>query len=81
MNRQGWFLSRSGNRIRLYMAGNNFLLKKLMDPLTIADAGIALCHLRLAAQREGRFRSALREEGVPPVRKNYSCVWSIELAD
>jgi nitroreductase len=81
MNRQGWFLSRSGNRLRLYMAGNNFLLKRLMDPLTIADAGIALCHLVLAARREGRFRSAPREEGIPPIRKNYSYVGSIELAE
>ena len=79
MNRQGWFLSRSGNRFRLYMAGNNFLLKRLMDPLTIADAGIALCHLRLAAQHEGRFRSALWEENIPPIRKKYSYVWTIEL--
>jgi nitroreductase len=79
MNRQGWFLSRSGNRIRLYMADNNFLLKRLMDSLTTADAGIALCHLRLAAQHQGRFRSALHEEGVPPIRRNYSYVWTIEL--
>jgi hypothetical protein len=79
MNRQGWFLSKSENKIRLYMAGNNFLLKKLMDPLTIADAGIALCHLISAARHEGVFRSAFHEEALPRIRKNYSYVWTVEL--
>lgn len=79
INRQGWFLSRSENKIRLYMAGNNFLLKKLMDPLTTADAGIALCHLMTAARREDAFLSAFYEEAVPRIRKNYSYVWTVEL--
>jgi hypothetical protein len=62
------------------MAGNNLLIKKLMDPLTTADAGIALCHLRLAARYSGEFAAAWREEGVPPVKKNYSYVWTVEVA-
>jgi hypothetical protein len=80
MNRQGWYLSAEGNKIRLHMAGNNFLIKKLMDPLTTADAGIALCHLRLAARQSGGFVSAYREEGVLPVKKNYSYVWTVEVS-
>jgi hypothetical protein len=79
MNRQGWYLSAEGNKIRLSMAGNNFLIKKLMDPLTVSDAGIALCHLRLGALRNGGFVSAYSEDGVAPVKKNYSYVWTIEV--
>ncbi|MDR1949137.1 MAG: hypothetical protein LBQ38_07080, partial [Spirochaetaceae bacterium] len=68
MNRQGWYLSEEdvrggsepGRGIRLFMAGSNFFLKKLMDPLTAADAGIALCHLWIAARKSGEFVSACR---------------------
>lgn len=79
MNRQGWYLSQAENKIRLHMAGNNFLLKKLMDPLTIADGGIALCHLVLAARRSGEFVSACREDGVEEAVKNYSYLWTVVL--
>jgi nitroreductase len=79
MNRQGWYLSQVENKIRLHMVGNNFLLKKLMDPLTIADAGIALCHLVLAARRSGEFASVCREDGVGETRKNYAYVWTVVL--
>jgi hypothetical protein len=79
LNRQGWYLSQGENKIRLYMAGNNFLLKKMLDPLTVADAGIALCHLRAAALHSGVFLSAAREENAAEGPKNYSYVWSIFL--
>ncbi|MDR1253007.1 MAG: nitroreductase family protein [Treponema sp.] len=85
INRQGWFLSgvsndsSSNNKIRLYMADNNFFLKKMLDPLTIADAGIALCHLVLAARHKDTFLSALYEENIPPFKKNYSYIWTVEL--
>jgi hypothetical protein len=79
MNRQGWYLSQAENKIRLYMAGNAFFLKKLMDPLTIADAGIALCHLVLAARHCGEFVSAYREDGVGETGKKYSYVWTVVL--
>jgi len=79
MNRQGWYLSAAGNKIRLHMAGNNFLIRKLMDPLTTADAGIALCHLILAARHNGKFAAAYREEGIEAVMKNYSYVWTVEV--
>jgi nitroreductase len=87
MNRQGWYLaeesgrdgSEPGRGIRLFMAGNNFFLKKLMDSLTVADAGIALCHLWIAAQKSGVFLSACREEAVPAPKKNYAYVWTVKV--
>jgi nitroreductase len=79
MNRQGWRLHAEGTKIRLYMANNNFLVRKLMDPLTIADAGIALCHLWTAAQALDVFRASCKEkEGVSQI-KGLSYVWTIEL--
>ncbi|MDR0629137.1 MAG: hypothetical protein LBG24_05800 [Treponema sp.] len=80
MNRQGWRLCAEGTKIRLYMANNNFLVKKLMDPLTIVDAGIALCHLWTAARALGIFRASYKEEGVPHI-KGFSYVWTIELTE
>jgi hypothetical protein len=81
MNRQGWKLYAEGTKIRLYMANNNFLVKKLMDPLTIADAGIALCHLWTAASALGVFKASFKEpEGVPP-QKGFSYVWTVELSE
>jgi hypothetical protein len=81
MNRQGWRLYAEGTKIRLYMAHNNFLVRKLMDPLTIADAGIALCHLWAVAGALGVFRAFGKEqEGVPHI-KGFSYVWTIELVE
>jgi hypothetical protein len=79
INRQGWYLSQAENKIRLHMAGNNVLLKKLMDPLTIADGGIALCHLVLAARHSGEFVSACREDRVEEVKKKYAYLWTVVL--
>jgi hypothetical protein len=45
MSRQGWKLYGEGTKIRLHMVNNNFLVRRLLDPLTIVGAGIALCHL------------------------------------
>jgi hypothetical protein len=81
MNRQGWRLYVEGTKIRLYMAHNNFLVRKLMDPLTIADSGIALCHLWIAAKALGVFRASDKEtEGVPRV-KGFSYIRTIELIE
>ena len=62
------------------MANNNFLIKKLMDPLTIADAGIALCHLWTAAKALGVFRASDKEEDVPRI-KGFSYIRAIELTE
>jgi nitroreductase len=79
LNRQNWYLSASENKIRLYMAGDNFLVKKLMEPLTIADAGIALCHLHLSAQHSGGIAASRHEDGIGGVKKNCSYVWTVEV--
>jgi nitroreductase len=81
MNRQGWKLRGEGTKIRLYMAANNILVRKLMDPLTLADAGIALCHLWTAAKALDVFRASCKEkEGIPQI-KGFSYVWTIELTE
>jgi nitroreductase len=79
LNRQGWYLTQTDNKIRLFMAGNNFLVKKLLDPMTTADAGIALCHLILAARHNGSFAASYWEEDIKAVMKNYSYVWTVEV--
>jgi hypothetical protein len=79
MNRQGWRLYAEGTKIRLYMAHNNFLVKKLLDPLTLADAGIALCHLWIAAKALGVFRTSGKEQKDIPHIKGFSYIKTIEL--
>jgi hypothetical protein len=81
MNRQGWRLQAEGTKIRLYMAHNNFLVRKLLDPLTIADAGIALCHLWTAAKALGVFRASCKEKEEVPQIKGFSYIWTIELIE
>jgi nitroreductase len=81
MNRQGWRLYAEGTKIRLYMVNNNFLVRKLMDPLTIADAGIALCHLWTATKALGVFRASGKETERVPQIKGFSYVWTIELTE
>jgi hypothetical protein len=56
-----------------------FIVKKITEPLGLADSGIALCHLWLAAQHGGSFISFTREgEGVPVIKK-YHYVWTLNL--
>jgi nitroreductase len=81
MNRQGWTLRGEGTKIRLYMANNNFLIRKLMDPLTTADAGIALCHLWIAAKALGVLGSSYKEKEGPPRLKGLSYIWTVELTE
>jgi hypothetical protein len=81
MNRQGWRLHGEGTKIRLHMANNNFLVRKLMDPLNIADAGIALCHLWIAAKALGVFKASYKEADGVPQLKGCSYVWTIELSE
>jgi nitroreductase len=81
MNRQGWRLYGEGTKIRLYIANDNFLLRKLMESLTVADAGIALCHLWIAAKALGVFKASGKEtEGLPHI-KGFSYVRTIELTE
>jgi nitroreductase len=79
MNRQGWHLSGGTDKIHLYMADGLFIMKKIMEPLGLADAGIALCHLWLAAEHDGSFGSFAKENGDLPVIKKYHYVWTVNL--
>jgi hypothetical protein len=79
MNRQGWYIEKSDKKLRLHMAADNFLVKKWMQPMTVADAGIALCHIWIAAQKTGCYGSAYREDGVGTAKKNYGYVLTMEL--
>ncbi|GHV51398.1 hypothetical protein AGMMS49579_06630 [Spirochaetia bacterium] len=53
MNRQTWYFSGDKNKIHFYMADDMLNMKKITEPLGLADPGIALCHLWLAAQHSG----------------------------
>jgi hypothetical protein len=79
MNRQSWYFSGGENRIHVYMADDNFLVKKILAPLGLADAGIALCHLWLAAEHAGNTVSFVRETAGVQVHKKYHYVGTINL--
>lgn len=69
MNLQPWYFEKSGDIMLVYEQ----ILKPPMSLVykkTAVDMGIALCHYRLACEREGReFAFARRSEG--PERKGY----------
>jgi hypothetical protein len=77
MNRQSWYFSGGENRIHVYMADDNFMVKKILAPLGLADAGIALCHLWLAAEHAGNTVSFTRE--TIPGHKKYHYIGTVNL--
>jgi hypothetical protein len=79
INRQGWYVTGDAAKLRLFMADNALLVKKLFDPLTLMDAGIALSHLWIAAAHDGRFVSFEQEPGDIPGPKKYHYTWTINL--
>jgi hypothetical protein len=79
INRQGWYITGDAAKLRLFMADNGFLVKKLFDPLTLMDAGIALSHLWIAAAHDNRFASFEQEPGNITGPKTYHYAWTINL--
>jgi nitroreductase len=79
MNRQSWYFSGGENRIHVYMADDNFMVKKILAPLGLADAGIALCHLWLAAEHNSNTVSFARETADVPTHKKYHYIGTVNL--
>jgi hypothetical protein len=78
INQQGWYFSGEKNKIRLYMNAGNFLIQKLMEPMKLADSGVALCHLWITAQKNNRFSSFEQEKGIQ-AHKKCRYIWTLNL--
>ncbi|KQM11629.1 hypothetical protein AOA80_07195 [Methanomassiliicoccales archaeon RumEn M1] len=73
MNRQSWYFTGGGDVIRVHYARS-----MLTDQMNRVNAGIALCHLWLAALHEGSAAELVREEGQDAPR-GFSYVASVML--
>jgi hypothetical protein len=85
VNQQAWFFSgdtstTAPTKIRVFEGGGPFLMKKMLAPLRLVDAGIALCHLWLTLAEAGRFKAYTMEDNIALPRKGLSYVQTAELA-
>lgn len=79
MNGQPWYFIVDGGKIHTYYKPNLGGLLSKMYNLTDLDVGIALCHLAVAGEHEGRtFEFAVMEEGVPAPPSGFSYVGTVK---
>jgi nitroreductase len=79
VNRQPWYFSGNVRYLRLFAKKNNLLSKAMFGETPGVDAGIALCHLWLAAVHENKFSAFDREENCGEVPRGYSYIWTVRL--
>lgn len=79
INRQPWFVTAEGNKLRLHMKSGNIITKAMLRNMPLVDMGIGLCHMWLAAQAAGRFSGLLREEEKISSPRGYRYVWTVQL--
>lgn len=79
MNGQPWYFIADGGKIHTYCKKNLGGLLSKMYSLTDLDVGIALCHLAMAGEHEGRpFRFAVNQEGAPTPPSGFVYVGTVQ---
>lgn len=79
MNGQPWYFIVDGSRVHTYCRTGSGGLFGKMYGFTDLDMGIALCHLAVACEHEGKeFRFAVMKEGAPVPPSGYTYVGTVE---
>lgn len=79
MNGQPWYFIVDGSRVHTYCRTGSGGLFGKMYGFTDLDVGIALCHLAVAGEHEGKeFQFALMKEGAPVPPSGYTYVGTVE---
>ena len=79
VNRQPWYLTGCDPVLRLHYKSGRFISKAMLGDMPQFDAGIALCHLWLAAEKTSRFFSFALEQPPKEARSGHTYVWTVNL--
>jgi nitroreductase len=78
-NRQPWFVTGGADALHLNIKKDGAFGKLLFKEMRFSDAGIALCHLWLAAINANSFANFERDPADPDTPKGYEYVYGIKL--
>jgi len=79
MNGQPWYFIVDGDKIYVYYKPSLGGLAGKMYHLTALDVGIALCHLAVASEHEGKpFNFAVNDSGTPTAPDGFVYVGTVE---
>jgi nitroreductase len=70
-NSQPWRFYIAGDRIDMFIGKGNAITQKLFSRLNRIDAGIALCHLKIAAKKGSKSIELRKIEGVEKAEHTY----------
>jgi nitroreductase len=79
LNKQPWYFIVDGDAVHVYYQESLGGLIGMMYKLTDVDIGIALCHMAVASEHEGkpfRFSTDRKEIPIPP--KNFTYIGTVE---
>lgn len=79
LNKQPWYFVVDGNAVHVYYQRSLGGLMGMMYKLTALDVGLALCHMAVASEHEGktfRFRTDGKNTPTPP--KNFAYIGTVE---
>lgn len=79
MNAQPWYFIVEGNAVHVYYLESLGGLKGMLYHLTDLDAGLALCHMDVASEHEGKpFRFNTGRKYVPAPPKDFTYIGTVE---
>ena len=79
LNKQPWYFVVEGNAIHVYYLKSLGGLFGMMYKLTVIDVGLALCHLAVASDHEGKpFRFNTNSKNPPTPPKNFTYIGTVE---
>ena len=79
LNKQPWYFIVAGGAVHVYYRKSLGGLMGMLYKLTDLDVGIALCHMAVASEHEGKpFRLSVNRKETPPPPKNYIYIGTVE---
>ena len=79
INAQPWYITHSGTSMQIWRAKPTGIKALLAGDISVADMGIALCHLQAAAEHAG-LACVFNFEPEPAVLKGYELICSAEIS-
>ena len=79
LNKQPWYFIVDGSAVHVYYQKSLGGLMGMMYKLTDVDVGLALCHMAVASEHEGKpFRFSTDRRNTPTPPKNFAYIGTVE---
>ena len=79
LNKQPWYFIVEGSAVHVYYQKSLGGLMGMMYKLTDVDAGLALCHMAVASEHEGKpFKFSVNRKNTPTPPKGFAYIGTVE---